>query len=163
MEFRSRDDDGGSASDHAVVIVVGNATEMRGSGYWMVEYRAGRPNRFSAQTLGCYLDIAVAFSTVFENPLNRDDATAILFVDRNGGSAEELFDEQLLAAWLNFANGAVGLADPVDTDGDGASDRTFGEALLAAENVRKDPLAARDQLLAHKEILERILLRDDRR
>jgi hypothetical protein len=32
------------------------------------------------------------------------------------------FDRQLLAAWLNFANGSIELASSVDPNGDGIND-----------------------------------------
>jgi hypothetical protein len=159
--FRSLDDDGGTAAANAVVIVVGNATRMRGSGWWMAQYRPGPPDDFSAKTLACYLDIVVQLSMVFDTPLSRADAVDILFVKQNTGTAQQLFDEQLLAAWLNFANGAIGFADPVDTNGDGVNDTTFGAALLAAETVRENPSSTREQLLEQKNILERIVLRDE--
>jgi len=161
LEFRSADDDGGSASDEATVVIVGNATRLRGSGWWLAQYRPQRPNAFSPQTLECYLDIVVFMSTVFDTPLDRPDAVDILHVNQNNGTAEELFDEQLLAAWLNFANGAIGLGDLVDTNGDGVDDSTFGAALLTAENIRNNPASTRAQLLAQKNVLERIVLADD--
>jgi hypothetical protein len=49
----------------------------------------------------------------------------------------------------------------VDTNGDGVNDSTFGAAVLAAETVRTNPSSTRAQLLAQKDILERIVLRDD--
>jgi fungalysin metallopeptidase (M36)/PKD domain-containing protein len=161
LTFRSRDDDGGTATDDAVVVIVGNATVMRGSGWWLAQYRPGPPDDFSAKTLSCYLEIAVQLSIVFDAPLTRADAVNILFVNRNRGTAQQLFDEQLLAAWLNFANGAIGFADPVDTNGDGLNDTTFGAALFIAETVRKNPASTREQLLQQKNILERIVLRDE--
>lgn len=161
VELSSRDDDGGMASDTAAVVIVGNSDRMRGSGWWMNQYRPKPPNHLSPQTLDCYLEIVVFLSTVFDAPLDRAAAVDILFVRRNRGSAEELLDKQLLAAWLNFANGAIGLADLVDTDGDGSHDSTFAAALLQAEGVRNDPTSTRAQLLAQKDILERIVLRDD--
>jgi hypothetical protein len=160
LEFRSADDDGGSASASGVVLIVGNATTMRGSGWWMGEYSPGPPDDFSAQTLDCYLGITVALSSVFDAPLSRSDATQILSVKTNKGTARQLLDRQLLAAWLNFANGAIGLGDPVDTNGDAVNDSTFGAAMLAAETVRINPTATRAQLIEQKGMIENIVLRD---
>lgn len=156
FEFRSGDDDGGSASDQAAILIVGNATRMRSAGWWLGQYRLQRPNHFTPQALECYLDIVVFISTVFDVPLDRLDAVDILHVNKNLGTPEELFDQQLLAAWLNFADGAIGLGDPVDTDGDKVNDSTFGDALLAAENVRNNPASTREELLEQKDVLERI-------
>ncbi len=160
LEFRSQDDDGGSGSDQAVVLITGNATLMRSSGWWLNQYRLHRPNDFTPMTLECYLDIVVFVSKVFNSPLDRLDAVEILFVKQNQGTTNEIFDHQLLAAWLNFADGAIGLPDPVDTNGDGVNDSTFASALLTAESIRNNPASTRAELLAQKDILERINLRD---
>jgi hypothetical protein len=161
LEFRSRDDDGGSASDEAAVLIVGNAARMRSAGWWVSQYRPHPPNHYTPQVLECYLDIVVFISTVFDSPLDRLDAVEILFPKQNSGTAARLFDRQLLAAWLNFADGAIGLSDPVDTDGDGVNDSSLGAALLAAENVRNNPASTREEVLLQKDILERINTRDD--
>jgi hypothetical protein len=67
---------------------------------------------------------------------------------------------QLLAAWLNFANSAVGYDELVDTDGDGVVDTPFNVAVANAEAVRLNPGATKAQLDAQKNILERINLRN---
>ena len=41
--------------------------------------------------------------------------------------------QQCLASWLNYANNAVGSSTPVDTDYDGYTDSTFGDAMDEAE------------------------------
>ncbi len=71
-----------------------------------------------------------------------------------------MFDQQALAAWLNFANGAVKLDTSVDTDGNGSLDSTFGAAMLVAETVRTNPAATAAQIRTQKNIVERMVLRD---
>lgn len=159
LEVRVVDDDAGSGTDAGLVLIVGNATLMRGSGWWMTEYQPGPPDALGASTLECYLEITAELSTVF-GPMSRLQAAQILSVKENRGTAWQLMEKQLLAAWLNFANGVIGLDDLVDTDGDGVSDTAFGAVLLTAETVRLNPAATRAQLLAQKVILERIVLRD---
>ena len=66
------DDDGGAATDSAVVLVTGNATVSRGVGYWLNQYRNKPPNDFSAARLQCYLDIANYFSRVFSEKRDAD-------------------------------------------------------------------------------------------
>jgi len=78
-------------------------------------------------------------------------------VNGNNGSAEELFDEQLLAVWLNFANGAFDLDTLVDSDGDDVPDATFEDVVRTAETVRLNGTATRDELLAQKDILESLI------
>jgi Fungalysin metallopeptidase (M36)/PKD domain len=155
--FSAGDDDGGASSVTAPIIVTGNATKVHGPGWWMTEYRDGPPDRYSANTLQCYLQIVVQLSLVFNTPLTRADAADILFPQQNHGSALELFDRQLLIAWLSFADGAIGLGDPVDTNGDGAIDTTFGAVLLAAETVRLSPTSTRHQILEQRNVLGRVL------
>lgn len=151
------DDDTGSASDTAVVIVTGNADLSRGSGYWYAQYRPNPPNNFTPAQLDCYLEIVNFFSLVFAG-VDRSGAIGILHSPAKSPAAVE-FDEQALAAWLNFANGAIGLATMVDTDGDGLDDTTFGAAMFTAETVRLGGTAA--QIKAQKDIVERIVLRDE--
>ena len=155
------DDDLGSAMDEAVVIITGNDERIRSSGYWLNQYRPKNPNHFTDERLLCYLAIVNHMSDVFDevrNPLGtRDDAVNVLFVKQNKGSAEEIFDAQLLAAWLNFANGSYDLDTTVDTDGDGIADSTFEAAMAGAEAVRLDTTATKAELLAQKDILERIV------
>ena len=161
LNFTVTDDDSGIGEDTAVVIITGNDPRFRSSGWWMNQYRPNPPNDFTPVQLECYLAIVSYLSDVFvegRGPLsNRAHAVNILFVKGNKGSAEKLFDEQLLAAWLNFANGAYDLDTPVDTDGDGINDSTFEAAVRAAEAVRLDSTASREDLLAQKDILERLV------
>lgn len=154
------DDDGGTASDTAAVVVTGNADTSKGHGWWYAQYRPQPPNDFSAATLQCYLDIAVFFSLVFNDPLTRADGERILRAPAKAPETVQ-FDEKALAAWLNFANGAFTFDTPVDTDSNGTLDTTFGDALFTAESVRIDPNATPDEIRTQRTILERIILRDD--
>ena len=161
FQFSATDDDGGMNSNSAAVVIVGNANRMRSAGYWFNQYSLKKPESFTNAQLACYLKIATFMSTVFDTSLDtRAEAVSVLYPEKNAGSAQKLFDRQLLAAWLNFANGAIGLADPVDTNGDLVNDSTFGAAVLAAENVRNDPASTRAQLLSQRNILEFIVNRD---
>ncbi|MQA59915.1 MAG: hypothetical protein GEU86_00135 [Actinophytocola sp.] len=154
------DDDGGSDSDTATIIVTGNAEQARGHGWWHGQYRTQPPNDYSPETLQCYLDIAVFFSLVFNDPLDRADGERILQAPAKAPETVQ-FDEKALAAWLNFADGVFKFDTPVDTNGDGTLDSTFGEAMLTAETVRMDPAATAGEIRAQRSILERIILRDD--
>lgn len=153
------DDDGGSDADTAAVVVTGNADISKGSGWWLNQYRTKKPNDFSDAQLQCYLDIVTFFSAVFDTPLNRAQAAQILHAPAKAPPLVT-FREQLLAAWLNFANGAVAFDTPVDTDGDGAADSTWAAAILQAETVANNPASSGAQILAQKDIVERIVLRD---
>jgi PKD domain len=163
VELTVTDDDGGSGDDAVKVIIVGNATLVRSAGYWQQQYR-GRPGAFPDAQLLCFLDLAGHMSTVFHEVVDASTiakARQVLSVAGNGGDMKQIFDRQLLAAWLNFANGAVALTELVDTDGNGTADTTFWAAVQAAEAVRLDPTATRSQLEAQKNILEQINLIDE--
>jgi hypothetical protein len=151
------DDDGGSAEDTATVIVTGNADTSRGSGYWLNQYRPKPPNAFTDAQLDCYLDIVNFFSLVFDT-VDRPDAVQIMWNPAKS-PAEIQFDEQAMAAWLNFANGAISLDTLVDADGDGIDDTTFGSAMLTAETVRLG--GSPTEIEQQKVIVERIVLRDE--
>ena len=164
ITFAARDDDNGTASDQANVIIVGNSRNTRSAGYWQHQYRGNGKIDFSQTTLNCYLAIVGYMSQVFNEV--RDASTipavfGVLFPGGNKGNMTEILDRQLLAVWLNFANGAIGYTQLVDTDGNGVPDTPFNTAVANAEAVRLNPGATRAQLEAQKDILERINLRDE--
>ena len=97
-------------------------------------------------------------STVFnERTLASTFAQAygVLGVSDASGDIYQLFDLQLLANWLNFANGAIEWDRLVDTNGDKTPDARFLDAITAAESLRLDPNATRAQLDRQKTIIER--------
>ena len=154
------DDDGGSGTDSAIVIVTGNADVSKGHGWWLNQYRAKSPNDFTPTELQCYLDIVGTLSMVFDEETDastRAAATKVLNAPAKA-PAEVIFDQHALGAWLNFANGSVKLDTPVDTDGDGIDESTFGAVMLTAETVRIDPTATEAQIKAQKGIIEQIAL-----
>ena len=162
ISLAARDDDGGRGSATANVVVVGNSGRARSAGYWLPQYRNNRSNAVGAETLGCYLEIAGHLSAVFDEVRNGTSSfAAAASVLQTGGSKGVLtqeLDRQLLAAWLNFANGGYGWDQLVDTDGDRVADTAFSSAITSAEAVRLDPNATRAQIEAQKRVLESINL-----
>jgi hypothetical protein len=163
IAFRSVDDDqGGSPVANANVVIVGTDPHTRSAGFWTQQYRGGPSVKLPNQTLDCYLAVAGYMSTVFNEARHastRPAALAVLQSNGNGGSAVEHFDRQLLAAWLNFANGSIGYAEVVDTNGDGNPDTPFYTAVAVAEGVRLNAASTAAQIDAQKNMLERINLR----
>jgi hypothetical protein len=158
--FGVGDDDGGSASQTAAVIIVGNGHPNQPHGYWRQQFRFYNEAKgnadFSAERLGCYLKIADYMSRVFHQ---QTDASTFLrsadVLDTNQTSdVLELFDQQLLAAWLNFANGAIEWNRLVDTNGDRTADTRFLDAIAAVESLRLEPGTPRAELDRRKVILE---------
>jgi len=152
--FASADDDGGAASDTIAVVVVGNFTDTRSHGYFVNELRKLKDH--TAAGAQCLLDITGFMSQVFNEV--RDASTpalAIAVFDKSGSSrATDIFDVQLLAAWMNFADGRVALTDLVDTNFDHVPDTTFAALVAQAEAVRLNPASTRAQILAEKDRLE---------
>jgi hypothetical protein len=142
--------------------VIGDAGRARSLGYWQTEYR-GRTGAFDDATRLCYLAIVGHMSAVFDEVVDASTvakAAQVLF-PRGRTTMSETLDSQLLAAWLNFANGAFRWDDLVDTTGDKLPDTPFSVAVAAAEAVRLDPLATNAQLEAQKDVLERINVMHD--
>ncbi|MDY0908136.1 M36 family metallopeptidase [Microbacterium sp. CFBP9034] len=155
----AEDDDGGvSATDTAVVVVTGNATVSKGHGWWLNQYRVKKSNDFTAAELQCYLDIVGYFSLVFSEEKDASTRAAATLVLNNPAKspAHVIFDQHALGAWLNFANGSVSLSTPVDSDGNGTLDSTFGAVMLTAETIRVNPASTSTQIKAQKDIVERI-------
>ena len=158
IAFRSTDDDGGTTTDNANVIIAGNASLERNAGYWQTQYRP-RPTAFSEEQRICYLDIAGFMSLVFNEV--RDASTVpnafdVLSVKQNEGIALQQLDRQLLTAWLNFANGAFEYGELVDTDGNGVGDTAFSVVMTTAESIRLNPASTEAQLYAQRDILQHV-------
>lgn len=158
LRLNVSDDDRGSTTDVAPVVVTGTSDSARGAGFWRHQYTSQGRNHLSDDTLDCYVDITLLLSRVFSevrDGSDRDSAAAVLSA-RPKGNVRVQLDRQLLTAWLNFAHGAYQPNQPVDSDGDGVTETTFGEVMSAAENARLDPDASRDELESYKDLLERL-------
>jgi hypothetical protein len=158
--FKSVDDDAGaSLTDTVKVLVTGSADAGRQSGYWAHQYRLNGKGDFDAKTLTCYLQIAGFTSKIFNEVRDVstfDKAQKLLFSQGNTVSKRDQLDRDLLTAWLNFANGAVGYAELVDTDGNGTKDTQFHTAVETAEAVRLNPASTPAQLDQQRIIINRI-------
>ncbi len=155
------DDDGGTATGSLNVVIVGNNHPNHPHGYWKQQNRyhafatGPRPD-FDASTMDCYLRIAAYMSRVFnERTAAETYANAYDVLDTSGTSSmNELFDQQLLAAWLNFANGSIDWDRLVDTNGDKRVDTRFLTAMENVEALRIDPTTSRKDLDATKKLVE---------
>jgi photosystem II stability/assembly factor-like uncharacterized protein len=157
--FASRDDDGGTASDTAKVLITGNFKFGRPSGYWSHQYRREGSTDFTDATLTCYLEIVDYVSKVFHEV--RDVSTfakaqKLLFTQAKSVSKRDQLDRDMLTAWLNFANGAVGWAELIDTNGDGVVDTPYFQAMYTAEGVRLNPASSGADYDRQRLIMQRI-------
>lgn len=153
------DDDSGVANDSVNVLITGDATLGRQSGYWAHQYRRQGARDFDDATLTCYLRIASHVSRVFHEV--RDVSTfktaqSLLFTKNSSVNKKDQLDRDLLTAWLNFANGAVLYDELVDTDGNGTLDTEFHIAMENAETVRLNPASTPAQIDAQRVIVNRI-------
>ncbi|MFN2389361.1 MAG: M6 family metalloprotease domain-containing protein [Actinomycetota bacterium] len=160
MMFTANDDDAGTASDNASVIITGNANRAFGHPYWKNQYKdGGRHAELDHDMLLCYLAITRYGSDVYDElrPLATfADANDVLNLASRPVPMDKQLDRELLAGWLNFANGAYGFDQKLlDTNGDGTADLSFGEAAAAAEIVRLDPSSTVEQMDKQREILFR--------
>lgn len=157
--FSVADDDEGAVSDTAIIIVTGSAAAPRKEAYWHERYR-GDGSGLSTAMLRCYAAIVAAASSVFGEARaleTIEDAHAVWHGHPSADPHLELLDRELLAAWLNLANGAFGDGTAlVDTDGDGTTDTSFVEVLTRAEEVRLDPASTTDDLKTQEKALRRI-------
>ena len=157
------DDDGGQASDTVTVVVQDNGLLKKLPTIWYLEFLVTSlpPDHFPDDVLRCYLDIAQHMSGVLGEVTDAstiDRARNILAL-RLLPSAEQRFDRELLAVWLNFAHGPFELDDPVDTDCDlKADDGTFADVVWAAEAVRSNPASSDAAIRAQAEILKHVNL-----
>ena len=157
VSLAASDDDAGSGSATIAVVVAGTSRRARTSGYWQTQYRQVRSSPVGEAALTCYLQIASHLSAVFDERRAAGTFAQAAGVLQGGGSdMARILEQQLLAAWINFADGAWTWGQLVDTTGDGVPDVTFGAAILAAEAVRLDPAATRAALEAQKNVLERL-------
>jgi serine protease len=159
IAFSAADDDSGaSTADTLQVIIAGNATTLENAGYWQTQYRP-RPTAFTEAQRQCYLLIVGWMSKVFDEARNAATVTAafdVLSVSSNSGSATQQLDRQLLAAWLNFANGSFNYGQLVDTNRDKTPDTAFSAVMSNAETIRLNPGSTDAQLRAQRDLLERI-------
>ncbi len=156
VEFSALDDDAGSATDTVKVIITGNrANHDKSAGFWAHEYEDASGDEISPITLACYLEISGFLSRVFNEIRNASTFSAALSVLNDGPtSARDRFDRVLLTNWLNFANGAFGYTQLMDTNFNGTPDTQFGVAMKNAETVRLNPAATTAQIDAQRKILQ---------
>jgi hypothetical protein len=142
------------------VIIVGNGKPNQGAGWWKQEFRfynEGKgPSNFTAARLQCYLRIMGSLSRVFDeaNDASTFPRAQAILETKQTSAMDELFDQQLLAAWMNFANGAMEHNRLVDTNGDKVADTRFLDAMRAAETLRLNPNRTRVQVDRMKALVQ---------
>ena len=140
------DDDGGSDTISANVIVTGNATQTEGSGWWKHQYSGDGEPHISAATGQSYLEIVNAVSSVFSETIPiATIAQAHDVLSPNEGDKRARARAELMVAWLQFASGAVAHDATVPLNS-GPTD--FLVVMFAAEAVINNPASTDEQLQA---------------
>ena len=155
ITFAAEDDDGGYGEDRVPVVITDADNKYRSEGYWQSQFGSVS----DPAKLECYIAIASHMSTVFDEVRDAstiDAAFDILFLKKNGGSPIEQFDRELLVVWLNFANGAIGYFDLLDTDKDGVGDTPFYEVVLDAESIRLNPDSTKAEIKEQTALLHHV-------
>ncbi len=151
--FQATDDDGGaSPTDKVKVLIVGTYPKGLSDGYWQNEYRRNGRRDFDDKTLECYLQIVSFVSNTFNETRDASTIAKAFDVLKMGGgtTATDQLDRDLIAAWLNFANGAVGYNEIVDAKG---TPKPFSAMMAAAEAVRNNPASTDKQRHAQRQIV----------
>lgn len=149
------DDDDGSDSADAGVIVTGVATNTEATGWWKHQYSgAGAPHLDAAAAAG-YREIAEAVSSVFSESVSAATASEVeAILSPQGGDQRARATGALMAAWLQFASGAVGWNASVPLGG--GSGVAFLDLMAGAEMTILDPGASNAELLAVTRDLGRV-------
>ena len=159
--FDSTDDDGGvSPTDTAKVIIAGNGEAPISAEHWRHEYVFPEESEFTTAQLSCFLTIVGFSSLVFDETRSAStiaQAAAVLSLQKPPEPLEiRHLDAEILAAWLNFANGSIGWSQLIDTDKNGVGDTAFNVVLANAEAVRNNPSSTKGQIINQRDLLRRV-------
>jgi hypothetical protein len=149
------DDDGGSDAEDLGKIVVGDAESTQGGGWWKHQYSGkGNPHVDDAVLVG-YIDIVNAASSVFS------EATTVatlgdvhMVLSPTGGDRRVHAEGDLMAAWLQFASGAVAWNASVPIGG--GSTMAFLDLMQQVETTILDGTATNAELLAAEHLVKRV-------
>lgn len=102
------DDDGGTDAAESGVLVTGGEDDTRGDGWWKHQYGGMGSPQLDDATLTGYLEVVTAASSVFGEQTSVDTvADAHQVLSPTGDDQRARAEAALLAAWLQFASGAV--------------------------------------------------------
>jgi hypothetical protein len=155
------DDDGGTDSASCAKLITGDGDCTRTQGFWKHQFRLKGKHHIDDPTLEAYLDVVGFASAVFSEQVPASTLEEAREVWERDASMRDLAQSQLLAAWLNFAHGAVGWDEAIDTDGDEAADTPFYQVVSAAETILLDDEATHLELEQAKDLAEAVNLHDE--
>jgi hypothetical protein len=125
VQITVTDDDGGSASATYAVVITGGWADAEGQGFWRHQFGDKGKRQIQDAALLAYLDIVDYVSDAFsfsDEPGQARLEARNLFQpggadvgDPHPSNMKGKATQQALAAWLNFACGAVGWNEPAPT------------------------------------------------
>jgi hypothetical protein len=151
-------DTGGCDSATTVVSATSGDTDpgpcARSQGFWGHEYRGkGKPHLDTA-TLTGYLAVVDVASAVFSESVPAATIAEAGAALKARGNPRARATAQALAAWLNFAHGAVGWTEQV------TANLTFEQVVAEIETILLVPSATKQALEHAKDLAEAVNLRD---
>ena len=139
------DDDGGTDNAGGNVIVTGIAGSTEGLGWWKHQYAGTGSPQIDALTLGGYLEIVNAVSSVFSESVTAATSSHVqTILSPHQGDRRARASAELMVAWLQFASGAVHWNATVPLGG-GATVK-FLALMFDAEATILNPAATNAQL-----------------
>jgi hypothetical protein len=155
LEVVVADDDEGLANDSLPKLVTGDLGEIRTVGFWRHEFSGKGRTHLDPATLESYLHVVNFASSVFSEAVSALTPAEARQVLQPGGA--DVGDphrsnmhgkaiQQALAAWLNFASGAIGWEEPI------SNGQTFGDAMAAVERILLDPTASHKDYVTANQI-----------
>jgi hypothetical protein len=158
---KATDGDGNSATDQADTIVTGTDASWRSAGYWQGLFK----NRATAAQL-CQLTIVQRMSATFAGPSSkvtsapvalRTAADAANVLQPSSSDERMKLRREILTLWLDYANGAVGYGQLIDTNGDKRPDTAFSDVMANAERIGLNASATQGQLRDQRQLLAKFV------
>lgn len=149
------DDDSGADSASLPKLVTDDGDCTRSQGFWKHQLSEKGKHQVDDATLEAYLDIVNFASAVFSEQVPAsaiEEARDVMWA--RGPSMRNKAAAQLLAAWLNFAHGAVGWDELIDTNDDDVGDTPFHQVMSEAETILLDADATHEELAHAKDLAE---------
>ena len=163
LTVQVRDDDGGAAAEGMPKVVTGDAVCTRSRGFWRHQFRGKGKRQIDEDTLNAYLQIVDFASAYFQEQVSLSrfgQVEAVL--DARGPSKRGKAEAQVLAAWLNFAHGAIGWDEVIVLEDDeDAESLPFQQLIAEAEAILLDPDASDEALERAKDLAEAVNERDE--
>ena len=148
------DDDGGSDVAGVGVIVTGAADSTEGTGWWKHQYSGIGSPQIDTATAEGYREIVNAVSSVFSETHAVNTMADVHAVLSPVGEDRRVHARaELMAAWLQFASGAVAWDATIQLNGGPVA---FLQLMSTAEAVINNPASTDAELLAVELDLQRL-------